>query len=68
MVRLMTMNGLNGMAREEPERFEALERAGFNTERFEDLQQCLFERLGGHYMDIGASAKIAKGLVRNYPK
>ena len=26
----------------------------------------LYERQGGHYMDVGASAKIAKGLVCEY--
>jgi hypothetical protein len=52
------------MASEEPERFDALERAGFKVERYGDLTHHINERLGGHYMDVGASAKIVKGLVR----
>jgi hypothetical protein len=27
----------------------------------------LFQRFGGHYMDVGTSAKISKGLVRYVP-
>lgn len=64
VIRLMAMTGLNAMAREEPERFDALERAGFKTERFGDIYEHLYSRFGGHYMDVGASAKIAQGLVR----
>ena len=51
------------MARAEPERFDALESVGFKVERFGDVHKALFERMGGHYMDTGASAKIAEGLV-----
>lgn len=47
-----------------PARFDALERAGFKVERYGDLWKCLSHRLGGHYMDVGASAKISAGLVR----
>ena len=57
------MNGLNGMARQEPERFDALERAGFRVERYGDMYRDLYERFGGNYMDTGTSAKIARGLV-----
>ena len=64
ITRLMVLNSLTGMAQEEPERYDALERAGFKTERFGDMYQHLYERFGGHYMDVGASAKIAQGLVR----
>lgn len=65
IARLMALSGLTSMASAEPERFDALERAGFKTERFGDLYQHLYERFGGHYMDVGASAKVAQGLVRN---
>ena len=61
--RHLSMAGLNGMASQEPERFDALERAGFKVERYGDLTQCLYERFGGHYMDVGTSAKIANGSV-----
>lgn len=51
------------MARTDYERFDALERAGFKLERFGDILYHVNERAGGHYMDIGTSAKIAAGLV-----
>ncbi|KAA6408835.1 MAG: dimethylaniline monooxygenase (N-oxide forming) [Lasallia pustulata] len=64
VTRLMALNGLTNMARQEPERFDALERAGFKTDRFGDIYRHLYERFGGHYMDVGASAKIAQGLIK----
>jgi hypothetical protein len=51
------------MARKDSERFDALEKVGFKVERFGDIVQTLYERMGGHYMDVGASAKISHGLV-----
>jgi hypothetical protein len=66
IVDLLSRRHLNGMARKEPERFDALERAGFLTERYGSMSHHLYNRWGGHYMDIGASAKIAKGLVSSY--
>ncbi|KAF4183360.1 hypothetical protein CNMCM8694_002524 [Aspergillus lentulus] len=62
--RLTTMAALNTQAQAEPERFAALERAGFRTERYGDLIGLLSERFGGHYIDVGASAKIAQGLIK----
>lgn len=61
--RQIAMNYLHTMARNDSERFDALERAGFNVERYGDITNVLFERLGGHYMDVGTSSKISKGLV-----
>lgn len=61
--RLLINSALHAMASEEPERFEALERAGFRTVRYGDLMWNLTERKGGHYMDIGTSRKIADGKV-----
>lgn len=61
--RQIAMNYLHNMARNDSERFDALERAGFNVERYGDMASVLFERLGGHYMDVSTSAKISKGLV-----
>lgn len=66
--RLTTMAALNTQAEAEPERFAALERAGFRTERYGDLVGLLSERFGGHYIDVGASAKIAQGLVSRLSK
>ncbi|KAK3697808.1 hypothetical protein LTR37_017273 [Vermiconidia calcicola] len=47
-----------------PERFDALERAGFKVDRFGDTYNNLYVRFGGHYVDIGASARIAKGEIK----
>jgi hypothetical protein len=62
--RLMGNQMLHGKARKEPERFDALEKAGFKLDREGELSWYLFERFGGHYMDVGTSAKISNGLVR----
>ncbi|KAH6714086.1 putative flavin-containing monooxygenase [Leptodontidium sp. MPI-SDFR-AT-0119] len=62
--RQIAMNYLHNMARNDSERFDALERAGFNVERYGDMASVLFERLGGHYMDVSTSAKISKGLIK----
>lgn len=62
----MAKGGLDAMARKEPERFEALERAGFLTEPFGDIFYSLYQRAGGHYMDVGTSKKIADGKVRTH--
>jgi hypothetical protein len=48
----------------EPERFDALEKAGFKLERNGQLAVHIFERFGGHYLDVGASKKIVDGKVR----
>ncbi|TKX20531.1 pyridine nucleotide-disulfide oxidoreductase-like protein 5 [Elsinoe australis] len=47
-----------------PERFDALERAGFKLERKGDIYDNLYCRFGGHYVDIGTSARIAKGEIK----
>lgn len=65
VTRFTTRFGMCAMAATQPERFDALERAGFKLDRSLDLWKCLTKRHGGHYMDIGGSAKIAKGLVRS---
>jgi len=62
--RELTNSLLNGMAREEPERFDALERVGFKTQRYGSIMHHIYERLGGHYLDVGVSAKIAQGLIK----
>jgi hypothetical protein len=59
----MAILGIRMGADKDPEPFDALERAGFKCERYGDLHHFLLERLGGHYLDIGCSAKIAQGLV-----
>ncbi|KPM39840.1 hypothetical protein AK830_g6729 [Neonectria ditissima] len=62
--RLMGSRSLHAKARNEPERFDALEKAGFLLDREGDLSYYLLERFGGHYMDVGTSAKIANGLIK----
>ena len=57
---------LHEQVRTDSARFDALERAGFKLERFGDILYHVNERAGGHYIDIGTSAKISAGLVR-YP-
>lgn len=47
-----------------PERFDALERAGFKLDRYADLFHNINIRYGGHYLDIGCSARIAKGEIK----
>ena len=51
------------MAQKESERYDSLERVGFNVERYGDIAEMMYERMGGHYIDVGVSAKISKGLV-----
>ncbi|KAF2851331.1 FAD/NAD(P)-binding domain-containing protein [Plenodomus tracheiphilus IPT5] len=52
------------MITENPKRFDALEKAGFKLERYGNVANHVLVRLGGHYIDTGASAKIAAGLIR----
>ncbi|KAH8798538.1 putative flavin-containing monooxygenase [Xylogone sp. PMI_703] len=62
--RLIAMVNMHAKARADPERFEALQRVGFQVNVFGDPYWHLLERLGGHYMDVGASAKIAEGIIK----
>lgn len=64
------MKHMGSMVEKEHERFDALERAGFRVERYGDIFEFLCVRLGGHYLDVGCSAKIAAGLVSfpRYPR
>ncbi|KAI1990494.1 hypothetical protein LOZ53_001575 [Ophidiomyces ophidiicola] len=55
---------LHKMIRADPERFDSLERAGFLLDRFGDITYHVCERNGGHYMDVGGSGKISKGLIK----
>ncbi|OJK04938.1 hypothetical protein ASPACDRAFT_56349 [Aspergillus aculeatus ATCC 16872] len=64
VARLMTMAAVHPPAAAEPERFQALHRAGFRVEVFGDLIYQLNQRLGGHSMDTGSSAMIARGEIK----
>lgn len=63
MTRLMSAKGLHSKIRQHPDRFDALEKAGFLLDRYADMGYVIFVRQGGHYMDVGTSAKIASGQV-----
>jgi len=67
ITRLKSMYGNSSLAAMDSPRFDGLERAGFRVERYGDLWKAMSERLGGHYIDVGASAKIAAGQVRHNP-
>jgi len=64
VLRLMAIRAISKFASEEPERFDKLEANGFRVERNMDLYSCLFERFGGHYIDVGVSKKIADGEIK----
>lgn len=66
VLRLISMSTIHAFARQEPERFARLEQVGFRVNVFGDPAYHLLERLGGHYMDVGCSKKIADGLVRSH--
>lgn len=51
----------------QPDLYSDLKKAGFLLEQDDDLTRHICERLGGHYMDIGASKKIAEGQVYLIP-
>lgn len=53
ILRLSAIKAISKFASEEPERFDKLEANGFRVERNMDLYSCLFERFGGHYIDVG---------------
>ena len=63
-LRLMALKALSKFASEEPERFDNLEARGFKVERNMDMISTLFERFGGHYIDVGVSKKIADGHIK----
>lgn len=62
--REITNKTVRALVKVHAERFDALERAGFKVDRDGDLYSCLFERFGGHYIDHGGSARIAKGEIK----
>ncbi|KAF4420527.1 dimethylaniline monooxygenase (N-oxide forming) [Fusarium acutatum] len=64
IARMLSSKTFHAMARSQPERYEALERAGFRVDPFGDIQDAINIRLGGHYIDVGTSAKIGKGLIK----
>lgn len=61
--RKIAVKVLNFMVSQDTTRWEGLERAGFRTELYGDIFWHLFERMGGHYVDMGNCDTIIKGLV-----
>lgn len=55
------------MADADPEPYNALQRAGFKLERYGNVDHNIYERSGGHYVDVGCSKKIADGKVGRLP-
>lgn len=64
ITRLLILQLMAHLASQDDEYFDALDRAGFKNVRICDLSHILFERFGGHYLDVGASAKVAQGLIK----
>lgn len=48
----------------EQEYWEALERSGFKVNRFSDPYTFIFIRQGGHHLDVGVGAKVARGEIK----
>lgn len=64
---LMSQGGMHAMARKSPERFDALEKAGFKTERYGSITHHLYNRMGGHYsrfsrVAFGSSSRLCSDL------
>ncbi|KIX99768.1 uncharacterized protein Z520_04404 [Fonsecaea multimorphosa CBS 102226] len=64
MTRERSNKLIHSLVRANAERFDALERQGFKLVRFGDFFHHQTERQGGHYVDIGTSAKIADGRIK----
>ncbi|RAK97273.1 flavin-containing monooxygenase [Aspergillus ibericus CBS 121593] len=62
--RLVSILSIRAQIAQNPERFDALERAGFRVDRDGEVVAHVTERYGGHYMDVGNCANIAKGMVK----
>ncbi|TVY81082.1 putative indole-3-pyruvate monooxygenase [Lachnellula suecica] len=60
---LASQLSLKAMVDKEPERFDALERAGFKVDRYGSIIHHIANRMGGHYLDVGVSKKISDGLI-----
>ncbi|KAF2091048.1 FAD/NAD(P)-binding domain-containing protein [Saccharata proteae CBS 121410] len=66
ITRPMAIDAVKHLADADPEIFDSLERVGFRTDRYPDPFYFLCERWGGHYFDVGGSAKIAAGLIKTH--
>ncbi|KAE9368341.1 putative flavin-containing monooxygenase [Stipitochalara longipes BDJ] len=64
IVDLLSQLNLHHLTDVEHPRFDGLEAAGFKLDRYGSIIHHLYNRMGGHYIDVGTSAKIAKGLIK----
>ncbi|KAK8214757.1 hypothetical protein M8818_002338 [Zalaria obscura] len=64
IVREFTNRAVFRAADEMAAYFDALEAAGFRLDRKGDIYDNLYVRFGGHYVDVGTSARIAKGEIK----
>ncbi|KAF2185908.1 FAD/NAD(P)-binding domain-containing protein [Zopfia rhizophila CBS 207.26] len=62
--RLIMKNLLAMAAKQDAAKFDALERAGFRVNREADLMHIIFERAGGHYLDVSVSKLIGDGKIK----
>lgn len=64
VARQLSVNYYKNHMERNPERLDALQRAGFSVERSADMVKCTFgDGAGGHHTDVGGAAKIVAGLV-----
>ncbi|OJJ45114.1 hypothetical protein ASPZODRAFT_134538 [Penicilliopsis zonata CBS 506.65] len=67
VTRQLLLYFLNILTDTQRERFDALEARGFKLQRYGDLIYALYERFGGHYMDVGSSELIIQGRITMQP-
>lgn len=61
--RLIMLRATSMIRTDKAEYFNALESRGFRTNPKADVWQCLYERMGGHHVDVGAGEYVAKGMI-----
>ena len=64
ITRQTMLRQMHMMTRTNPERFDGFEKAGFLVDRYGDFTHNTLERFGGHYIDTGASVKVARGDIK----
>lgn len=57
-------NLMKELATQEPEQFQALEQAGFRVQPVPNVVKIMFERQGGHYLDVGGSQMVIDGAIK----
>ncbi|KAK4550414.1 hypothetical protein LTR86_011331, partial [Recurvomyces mirabilis] len=62
--REMMNRTIFALIKNNPERFDDLEKSGFRLERYGDTYTNLYIRYGGHYVDSGASKRIVEREIQ----